>query len=231
MAPAASTSVVLAAHNEEGAIGSVLRQVREVLGDVELIVVDDGSTDGTADEAEAEGAQVIRSWPNQGKGVAMRIGIAAATCEWLVFLDADGQDDPTEIPRLLDAIDEDVALINGSRFLGILEPGAIHPVNKIANLSLTRLLSMLYGQRITDSQAGFRVVRADLARALLLQSREYEFETEVLAKILRRGLRVVEVPVTRYPRAAGRTDFRRVHNGLRILTMILKERVRPVPMA
>ncbi|HCP46948.1 MAG TPA: glycosyl transferase, partial [Deltaproteobacteria bacterium] len=84
-------------------------------------------------------------------------------------------------------------------------------------------------QRITDSQAGFRVLRADLARALALQSREYEFETEVLAKILRRGLRVVEVPVTRYPRAAGRTDFRRVHNGLRILKMILKERVRPVP--
>lgn len=207
----------------------MLRQVRSVLGDVELIVVDDGSTDGTADEAEAEGALVIRCWPNQGKGVAMRKGIAAATSDWLIFLDADGQDDPAEIPRLLDAIEDDVALINGSRFLGVLEPGAIHPVNKVANVSLTRLLSLLYGQRITDSQAGFRVLRADLARALALQSREYEFETEVLAKILRRGLRVVEVPVTRYPRAAGRTDFRRVHNGLRILKMILKERVRPVP--
>ncbi|HCP46949.1 MAG TPA: hypothetical protein DIU15_12960, partial [Deltaproteobacteria bacterium] len=68
-----------------------------------------------------------------------------ATSDWLIFLDADGQDDPAEIPRLLDAIEDDVALINGSRFLGVLEPGAIHPVNKVANVSLTRLLSLLYG--------------------------------------------------------------------------------------
>ncbi|HCP46950.1 MAG TPA: hypothetical protein DIU15_12965, partial [Deltaproteobacteria bacterium] len=66
--PSASATVVLAAHNEAGAVGAVLRQVRSVLGDVEIIVVDDGSTDGTADEAEAEGALVIRCWPNQGKG-------------------------------------------------------------------------------------------------------------------------------------------------------------------
>ena len=86
---------------------------------------------------------------------------------------------------------------------------------------------MLFGHRITDSQAGFRVIRGDLARAMALRSDEYEFETEVLAKVLRRGLKVVEVPVTRSPRSAGRTDFRRVHNGLRILKTMLAERLRP----
>ncbi len=219
-------SVVLAAHNEADSIGAVLLQLREVVGDAELIVVDDGSLDGTAALAEQGGARVIRCTPNRGKGAAMRVGIAASRGEWLIFLDADGQDDPADIPILLAEIREDVGLINGSRFLGTLLPGSIHPLNRLANQGLTALLSLLFGHRITDSQAGFRVIRGDLARAMALRSDEYEFETEVLAKVLCSDLRVVEVPVTRHPRSGGHTDFRRVHNGLRILRTMLLERAR-----
>ncbi len=223
-------SVVLAAHNEAESISAVIRQVRERLAEAELIVVDDGSRDNTADLAEQAGAQVIRYTSNRGKGAAMRQGIAASSGEWLLFLDADGQDDPADIPVLLAEIGEGVGLINGSRFLGTLLPGSIHPLNRIANQGLTALLSLLFGHRITDSQAGFRVIRGDLARAMALRSDEYEFETEVLAKVLCSDLRVVEVPVTRHPRTGGRTDFRRVHNGLRILRTMLRERAMHSPL-
>jgi glycosyltransferase involved in cell wall biosynthesis len=223
-------SVVLAAHNESESIAEVIAQLREVVGEAELIVVDDGSVDETADLAERAGAQVIRCSPNRGKGAAMRCGIAASSGDWLIFLDADGQDDPADIPTLLAEISEGVGLINGSRFLGTLLPGSIHPLNRIANQGLTALLSLLFGHRITDSQAGFRVIRGDLARAMALRSDEYEFETEVLAKVLCSDLRVVEVPVTRHPRSGGSTDFRRVHNGLRILRTMLRERALHSPL-
>jgi glycosyltransferase involved in cell wall biosynthesis len=218
-------SVVLAAHDEAGSIAPVLAGIRAVVPDAELIVVDDGSTDDTAALAAAGGATVIKVWPNGGKGAAMQRGIAASRGDWLVFLDADGQDDPAEMHVLLDRRG-DADLIIGSRFLGTLEPGSIHPVNRVGNLSLTAFFSLLFGKRITDTQAGYRAIRGDLARSLPLRGSEYEFETEVLAHVLQRGGRVLEVPVTRKPRTAGATDFRRVRNGLRILRTMLRERVR-----
>ncbi len=224
MAP--SIDVVIAAHNEAGSIADVLAAVHRALPDAPLLVVDDGSRDETAIRAAGAGARVLRIEVNGGKGAAMRRGIAETSADWLLFLDADGQDDPAEIPQLLAAMEDGVDLVNGSRFLGDLRPGSIHPANRVGNVTLTRLFGALFGQRITDSQAGFRLLRGDVARSMDLRGREYEFETEVLAKVLQGGGRVVEVPVTRYPRRAGRTDFRRVRNGLRILATMLRERVR-----
>lgn len=221
-------AVVMAAHNETGAVGAVVRRCREILGpEVDILVVDDGSTDGTAAEAAGAGARVLSLWPNAGKGAAMRAGISETSARWLVFIDADGQDDPGEIPLLLAVRARDVGLVNGSRFLGHLKEGSIHPANRVGNLVLTRLFASLFGQAITDSQAGFRVVRGSIIREMTLRGDEYEFETEVLGRVLRGGHRVVEVPVTRAPRAAGRTDFRRVRNGLRILGMMLGLRLLP----
>lgn len=223
-----SVEVLMAAHNEEGAVGAVVRRCRETLGeDVDIVVVDDGSADGTALEAESAGARVIRLPRNGGKGAAMRRGIAETRADWLVFIDADGQDDPTEIPLLLAECSEEVALVNGSRFLGELREGSIHPANRVGNRVLTRLFASLFGQPVTDSQAGFRVVRGEVARSLQLRGSEYEFETEVMGRLLRDGCRIVEVPVTRSRRAAGRTDFRRVRNGLRILGTMVALRVVP----
>ena len=174
------------------------------------------------------GARVIRLSPNRGKGVALRTGIDASRGEWLIFIDADGQDDPDEIPKLLTEARHGVAMVNGSRFRGRLLEGAISGPNLVGNLVMTGLLDLAFLATITDSQAGFRVVHGPTVRALPLRSVEYEIETEMLAHLLRRRLRVVEVPVNRYRRAAGVTDFRRIRNGLRILRTIVRERLRPV---
>ncbi len=227
---APSVSVVIAAHDEAATIANVVRGAREALGPqcAEVLVVDDGSSDGTAEAARVAGATVLRLDRNQGKGAALRAGIPTTRGEWVVFLDADGQDDPAEIPLLLAraADGPDVALVNGSRFLGTLRRGAISAPNLVGNLAFTGLFAALYGRRVTDSQAGFRAFRGDVVRGLPLRSTEYEIETEMLAQVIRRGFRVVEVPVTRERRQAGTTDFKRVRNGLRILWTIVRERVR-----
>jgi glycosyltransferase involved in cell wall biosynthesis len=191
----------------------------------EIIVVDDGSTDETFQEARTNGARVIRLVPNRGKGVALRHGIEQTSGDWLVFLDADGQDDPTEIPNLLKEATDDTVLVNGSRFLGTLNKGAISRPNYVGNIVMTGLLDLAFGAKITDSQAGFRAIRGDIARGLRLTSKEYEIETEMLAKVLKQGHKVVEVAVNRYARAAGRTDFRRIRNGMRILWTIGSQRM------
>src|SRR5262249_54723469 len=143
---AVRVSVVLAAHDESRAIASVVRGSARSTPDLaEVLVVDDGSTDGTADLAREAGARVGRLEANQGKGCALRRGIAEATGDVLVFLDADGQDDPAEIPLLLEALRDDVAMVIGSRFLGRFGPGAITPVNRAGNRFLTVVLNALFG--------------------------------------------------------------------------------------
>jgi glycosyltransferase involved in cell wall biosynthesis len=223
---AVHVSIVIAAHNEADTISDVVqRSVKAVKSECEVIVIDDGSTDQTAQQARQAGATVIRLWPNRGKGAALRAGIARSVGDWLLFIDADGQDDPAEIPLLMEKATEGVALVNGSRFMGELREGAISVPNWFGNVLMTLLLDLAFQARITDSQAGFRLIRGEVARSLPLRSDEYEIETEMLAKVLRRKLPVVEVPVTRYRRAAGVTDFRRIRNGLRILATIARERV------
>src|SRR5262245_40697044 len=116
---AARISIILPAYNEERTIAAVVAGCRAAVpGADEILVIDDGSTDATAPCAEAAGARVIRVAPNRGKGEALRLGIERSTGDVLVFLDADGQDDPHEIPLLLDALAAGADLVIGSRFLG-----------------------------------------------------------------------------------------------------------------
>ena len=224
-------SVVIPCHNEATAIADVIRGAREALGEREheVLIVDDGSSDGTAAIAEGAGARVLRLDPNRGKGVALDEGARAARYEHLVFLDGDGQDEPREIPDLLLELRPGVDLVIGSRFLGTLHPGAIHPLNRQANVAFTRLIALAFGQRVTDSQAGFRALRRGPFLSLGIGAREYDVETEMLCKALRRGWRVVEIPVSRYPRAGSVTDFNRVRHGLLILGTIIRERLRAAP--
>ena len=228
---AVSVSVVLPAYNEAATIGDVVRGARRVTPNLrEVLVIDDGSVDGTAAVARDAGATVISHPRNLGKGEAVRSGWRAASGGILLFLDADGQDDVDEIPLVLEALRPGVAMAIGSRFAGRLLDGSITTLNRFGNRLLTGVFNRLYGCAISDTQAGFRAVRRDRLDPDALRAQAYEIETEMLIHVLRGGGRVVEVPVTRHPRGGGATSFLPLYHGLRILGAMLAGRMSATPV-
>lgn len=220
----AKVSAIIGALNEAASIGDVVRGCLRHGGADEVIVVDDGSADPTAEVAEAAGARVIRHPHNLGKGAALRRAAGEARGELLLTLDGDGQDDPRDLPRLVRGIDGGADLVIGSRFAGTLRPGAITAVNRIGNRALTAALNLLYGVRLSDTQAGMRAIRRELWQRLPLRARRYEIETEVLVRAIQAGARVVEVPVTRSAREHGRSGLSGARDGARILACMLRLR-------
>ncbi len=218
-------TVVLAAFNEANTIESIVEGcARHTPGLDEVLVVDDGSTDDTGARASKAGARVLRLEPNRGKGHAIRHGIAHARGDVLMFLDADGQDDPSEIPTLLDALVPSVDMVVGSRFLGTFHDGAITTVNRAGNQFLTSIVNVLFGARLTDTQAGFRCVRRSAAERCTLTAARYDIEVDLLLGVLRNGGKVVDVPVRRDARRHGASHLDSVRDGTRILLRILRRR-------
>jgi dolichol-phosphate mannosyltransferase len=220
-----SVSVLVAAYNEAPVIGAVVRAALRAVPSGEVLVVDDGSTDGTDRAATDAGARVLRLGANGGKGSAVRRGLNEVSGEVVVLIDGDGQDDPTEIPRLLEALRPDVDLVVGSRFLGQFEPGAITPVNRWGNCFLTAVINRLFSTSLTDTQAGFKVCRAATLRGLKLRANRFDIEVDLLLGVLRAGGRVVEVPVRRAPRQHGESRLNSLRDGARILRRIVALRL------
>lgn len=221
-----SVSVILPVHNEEANISEVIRSIRAQLGPkAEILVVDDASSDQTVEMARSAGAdRLIPLSKRSGKGMALREGMLQARGEYWVLLDGDGQDPPEEIPKLLEALKKGHGLVIGSRFLGRFFPGSISLLNRWATCCFNILIRWLFGLSVTDSQAGFRALKASRFRKFHFKSLEYEIETEILLKAVKGGIRIKEIGVGRYPRASGRSSFRRIRHGLRILLCILRER-------
>jgi glycosyltransferase involved in cell wall biosynthesis len=218
---APSVTVVVAAYNEAPVIGAVVRQALGALPSGEVLVVDDGSTDGTDRTAAAAGARVLRLPANGGKGSAVRRGLSEARGEVIVLIDGDGQDDPAEIPELLAALRPDVDLVVGSRFIGRFEPGAITPINHWGNRFLTSVINLLFSTALTDTQAGFKAFRVETLRRLTLSAHRFDIEVDLLLGVLRGGGRVVEVPVRRAPRQHGESRLNSLRDGARILRRIV----------
>jgi glycosyltransferase involved in cell wall biosynthesis len=214
-------TVLLPAFNEARAIAGVIADIRRVLPHAELLVVDDGSADATAAEARQAGARVLSHPRNQGKGVALRTGFAAATGDLVLTFDADGQDAADDLPALVAAAREGADMVIGSRFLGTFEAGSISWPNYAGTRFFNALLHLRYGRRITDSQAGVRCFRRSLLQGLRWDAAEYEVETEMLIQAIRSGATIAEIGVRRRPRRAGSSAFSRVRHGLRILHPIL----------
>jgi len=173
----------------------------------QIIVADNNSSDGTPEVAARAGATVI-SEPRRGYGYALAAGIAAAPeASIYVFLDADGSDDPTEIPRLLQPIRAGEAdLVLGARLAAPSIHRAMPPHQRFGNWLAGFLIRTLYGVPITDL-APFRAVRADVLRSLHLRELTYGWPTEMIVKAIRRGYRVREIPVSYHPRGHGQSKI------------------------
>ncbi len=213
---------LIAAFNEERHVAQVvagaLRHVTQVF------VVDDGSTDRTADEARRAGATVVRHDQNLGKGQALRTGLAAVLAlpfTHVVFLDADLQHDPAEIPRLLEGASRGAAFVLGEReFVKNAMPAARYYSNVIGS----RVLSWFIGADVLDSQSGFRIVRSDWLRRVPLTGRGYEIETEMLIKLTRAGATLDRVPVSRLRYKGVRSHIRPFRDTFRTCMLALRYR-------
>lgn len=213
-----SISVVIPAKNEAGAVGEVVRRVRQQLPTSEIIVVDDGSTDETATIAEAAGAKVLRHPYSMGNGAAIKTGARAADGKVIVFMDADGQHDPADIPALLARLDVGFDMAVGAR-----ESVSHANVGRgLANRFYNRLATYMTGQRIPDLTSGFRAVRSDRLREFIyLLPNGFSYPTTVTMAFFRAGYSVSYVPIEA-ARRVGNSHIHPLKDGLRFLLIIFK---------
>jgi len=197
-------SILIPVYNEAKTIEEICRRVQAVRVADEILVVDDGSTDSTREVlSKLDGQGIIRvvyHEKNQGKGAAVRTAIKHSSGDVLIIQDADLEYDPRDIPALLIPIHEKVAdVVYGSRFLG----AARRPIlfwNMVANKILTLVTNVLYNNILTDMETGYKVFRREVVADMPLHARRFEFEPEFTAKVLKRKVRIFEVPITFNPR-------------------------------
>lgn len=226
-----TVAAAIPAYQAAATVGDVVRRTLAQVGDV--VVVDDGSTDGTGDAARAAGARVTTHPVNRGKGAALATAFAellgradgngsAAGPAAVVTLDADGQHLPEEIPRLLDAWRAGADLVIGGREALFGEMSALR---RLSNRASSRAISLLAGQSLADVQSGFRLYTPALLAATGFREPRFEAESAVVVRAVRRGLRVATVPV-RLGFADGRvtSHYRPVADSLRIARAVVRAR-------
>jgi len=197
-------SVIMPVYNEAGTIEEIIRRVSDTGLVDEIVLVDDGSSDGTRDILarfqNKQGMQVILHAKNQGKGAAVRTGLNHAGSDLILIQDADLEYDPRDYPLLLQPIQEGLAdVVYGSRFLG----GPRRPIlfwNMVANKILTFTTNILYNNILTDMETGYKLFKREIINDMPLHAKGFDFEPEFTAKILKKRVRIYEVPIRFTPR-------------------------------
>ena len=225
----ATLSIIIPAKNEEVTLPQVLDDLNKVVPtlagyDVQVFVVDDRSTDRTAEIARSKGATVVANPRSSGKGHALRAGFEAATGDLLLMLDADYSHRAEEIPLFLSAMKDGVGLVIGSRVVGGSEE--YHHVRALGNVFLSATLGLCTGRYLSDALNGFKLFRRGVFRDFTYGSAN--FEIEIIANTLRSGLKIVEVSSHERARAGGEMKSRVIRHGFRFLFRILYEGARGV---
>lgn len=226
-------SIIIPVYNEINTIEEIIRRVQAVKVEgeneveKEIIIVDDGSTDGTAAILERQGdagvAQVHRLMGNMGKGTAVRVGLQHATGDMVLVQDADLEYDPRDYGKLIAPIRRgEASVVYGSRFRRCIE--GMRWQNRAANKILSVTTTALFGVPLTDEATGYKVFRADVLRNLTLRSRRFEICPELTAKVLRRGHKIAEVPITYRARTVAEGKKIRWQDGVHAVWTLLKYR-------
>jgi glycosyltransferase involved in cell wall biosynthesis len=192
-------SVVMPVYNERATLDEIVSRVLRVPLRIELVAVDDASSDGSWERllelSHEKGFKVLLQDRNRGKGAAVRRGIEVATGDVIVVQDADLEYSPEEYPELIDLIVRGKAdAVYGSRFIG--RHRCFLFTHYLANLVLNLVTNVLYNTTMTDMETCFKAVRADVMKALRLKSNRFGIEPEITAKLFKRGARVYEIPIT-----------------------------------
>jgi glycosyltransferase involved in cell wall biosynthesis len=227
--PRLRVSFIIPAHNEAATIGDVLRGIEALELDAQVVIVDDGSQDGTADAAESCLGQldaVVLRQSNRGKGAAIRAALPHVDRDIVVIQDADMEYDPADVPRLIDPIVRGVAdVVYGNRLSGGQPQRAYMFWHLVGNRFLSLVTNVLFNTTLSDMETGYKAFRVDVLRSLRLRQDDFRIEPEITSQVCLRKLRIFEVPIAYYGRTYAEGKKITWRDGYRALGVLVTERL------
>ena len=222
-------SIIIPVFNESRTVEEILRRIDALDIDKELVIVDDASTDRTRSIIDglnpglASPAVVLSHRTNQGKGAAVRTGLASARGQYVIIQDADLEYDPADYAKLLDACTTgNLPAVYGSRFMG--RPKNMSFANYLGNRGLSLITSLLFGRMITDMETCYKLVRTDILKSLGLRADRFELEPEITAKLLARKIPIREIPIAYSGRNMAEGKKITWKDGLTAVRVLIRER-------
>jgi glycosyltransferase involved in cell wall biosynthesis len=228
--PTLTVTFIVPVYNEEATVGSVLERIEALPLSKQVVIVDDGSTDGTP--------EILRQWDgrlpttivrqsNRGKGAAIRAAIPHVTGDIVVIQDADGEYDPADVPRLIEPITRGAAdVVFGSRLSGGQPQRAYMFWHLVGNRFLTLLTNILFNTTLSDMETGYKAFRADVLRSLDLRRDDFGIEPEIAGKVCLRHLRLFQIPIAYYGRSYGEGKNITWRDGFKAIGVLLAVRLR-----